>query len=370
MTLFFVFFISVIAGLHAYIGWRLIPRGKRWLWILVALSAASIPLTFVAGRYIAPVGAGRLIPLIGFTALGIMGIFAGLVFVRDLFLAGARVAVTDPARREFLRRASAIGVLGAGGAFITEGVISAARPPKVETVKIPIDGLPEALQGFRIAQISDTHLGPTLGRAFLEGVVSRTNELEPDLIAFTGDLADGYTSDLRFMVEPLADLRAKHGAFFVTGNHEYYWQPEEWTALVGEMGLTVLENDHRVLDVGGAKLAVGGVPDREAERTGAAAPDPEKAFEGADRADVKFLLAHRPESLYGAQRADVDLQVCGHTHGGQIFPMNILVYLAHPIVVGLGKFDKTWVYVNRGTAYWGPPMRTGGAGEITVLEFT
>ena len=202
-----------------------------------------------------------------------------------------------------------------------EGFVSAARPPALENVRVPIDDLPEALEGFRIAQISDTHLGPTLGKDFIADVVRRVNELEPDLIAFTGDLADGYVEHMRPVVEPLRDLRARHGAFFVTGNHEYYWRHREWTAQVRMLGIDVLTNEHRVVSVKGAKLAVGGVPDmRESERFDDRASDPEQAFIGAERVDVKLLLAHRPKSLYGAQRAGVHLQLCGHTPGGQIFP--------------------------------------------------
>jgi predicted MPP superfamily phosphohydrolase len=379
MAFFFVFMVLVVAAIHAYIGWRLIPaprfgsRGKKLLWGLIGLSAFSIPFTFIGGRLLDPGFAARIVAWVGFTALGLMGIVAGLVVVRELFLVGARLAPrgTDPSRREFLRRASSFGVLGVGGVIAAEGFVSAARPPAVEKVRVPIDDLPEALEGFRIAQISDTHLGPTLGRDFIADVVRRVNALEPDLVAFTGDLADGYVENMRPVVEPLRDLRAKHGAFFVTGNHEYYWRAGDWTARVRELGLDVLTNEHRVLSVGDASVAVGGVPDaRESERFDDRASDPVQAFAGADDVDVKLMLAHRPRSLYGAQRAGVHLQLCGHTHGGQIFPANILVYLAHPVVAGLKRFGETWVYVNRGTAYWGPPMRTGGAGEITLVELT
>lgn len=379
MPFFFILMVLIVLAIHTYIGFRLIPaprfgsRRKKMLWGLIGLSAASIPLTFVGGRFLDPGLASTALAWIGFTALGVMGIVAGLVVVRDLFLGGARLAPrgADPSRREFLRRASSFGVLGVGGVIAVEGFVSAARPPQLEKVRVPIDDLPEALEGFRIAQISDTHLGPTLGRDFLADVVRRVNELEPDVIAFTGDLADGYTVHMRPVVEPLRGLRAKHGAYFVTGNHEYYWRHEDWIGLARELGLNVLTNEHRVVSVKGAKLAVGGVPDaRESERFDERASDPLQAFAGADDVDVKVMLAHRPKSLYGAQRAGVHLQLCGHTHGGQIFPANILVHLAHPVVSGLKRFDDTWVYVNRGTAYWGPPMRTGGAGEITQVELT
>ena len=379
MTFFFIVVVLIVAAIHAYIGLRLIPaprfgsRGKKMSWGLIGLSAASIPLTFIGGRYLDPGVASKLLAWCGFMALGVMGIVAGLVFVRELFLGGARLVSrgTDPSRREFLRRASSFGVLGVGGVIVAEGLVGAARPPVVEKVRVPLDDLPGALEGFRIAQISDTHLGPTLGRDFIADVVARVNELEPDLIAFTGDLADGYVEHMRPVVEPLRDLRARHGAYFVTGNHEYYWRHGDWIARVQELGLDVLTNEHRVLAVGGARLAVGGVPDvRESQRFDDRASDPVQALAGADDVDVKLLLAHRPKSLYGARRAGAHLQLCGHTHGGQVFPANLLVHLAHPVVAGLKRFGDTWVYVNRGTAYWGPPMRTGGAGEITLVELT
>jgi hypothetical protein len=247
MPFFFVLMVLIVAAIHAYIGFRLIPaprfgsRGRKMLWGLIGLSAASIPLTFIGGRYLEPGVFSSLLAWFGFTALGVMGIVAGLVVVRDVFLGGARLATrgTDPTRREFLRRTSSFGVLGLGGVIAAEGFVSAARPPALENVRVPIDDLPEALEGFRIAQISDTHLGPTLGKDFIADVVRRVNELEPDLIAFTGDLADGYVEHMRPVVEPLRDLRARHGAFFVTGNHEYYWRHRDWIPQIEALGLDV-----------------------------------------------------------------------------------------------------------------------------------
>jgi predicted MPP superfamily phosphohydrolase len=375
IIIFFTILVVIVSGLHAYVGWRLIKpsklgaRARKLLWLLLLVSNVSILLAFVVGRIIEPGLLSTLLNWTGFTALGGIGIFSALVLFRDVFLVGASVPVRDPGRREFLRGASSIAVLGVGGFIGVRAVVQAARPPVVEDVPVDFPGLPDALQGFRIAQISDTHLGPTLRRPFLEDVVARVNALEPDLVAFTGDLCDGYVENSRDHVEPLSDLRAKHGAFFVTGNHEYYWGVDAWVDHLRSLGLAVLVNEHRVVDAGGAKLAVAGVTDLSAGRmVPAHESDAQKALAGAEDADFKLLLAHQPKSLYGAQRAGVDLQLCGHTHGGQVFPMSLLVHLAHPIVAGLGQFGSTWVYVNRGTAYWGPPMRTFGAGEITVVE--
>jgi len=374
ILIFLVVITAITAGLYFYIGWRLIrparlgAPAKRALWALVALLALSVPVTFVGGRYIAPGPAAKGLAWFGFSALGLMGIFAALVILRDLFLT-ATIPIKDPSRRELLRRASGFVVLGAGGFIAVRSIVLAARPPVVERVTVPVTGLPSALEGLRIVQISDLHLGPTLGRPFLEGVVQKVNDLDADIVAVTGDLADGYVEPMRGIVEPIKDLRAKLGVYFVTGNHEYYWNAEEWVDCVRGLGLDVLVNEHRVIERDGARIVVGGVTDLSAGQTlPAHESDVKKAFSGAGDADFRLLLAHQPKSLYAAQRAGVDLQLCGHTHGGQVFPMSLLVHLAHPIVSGIGRFGPTWVYVNRGTAYWGPPMRTTGAGEITVVE--
>jgi predicted MPP superfamily phosphohydrolase len=202
-------------------------------------------------------------------------------------------------------------------------------------------------------------------------VVDRVNDLSPDLIAVTGDLIDGTVEHLRHQVAPLGELRAPDGAFFVTGNHEYYWDAEAWCAEVARLGLTVLNNAHTVVRRGSASVVVAGVTDyTSARHLESHVSDPQKAIDGAPEAHLKLLLAHQPKTIVAAERAGFDLQVSGHTHGGQYFPWNLFVGLAHPFTVGLHPYRSTLIYVSPGTGYWGPPTRAGVPSEITLLRLT
>ena len=249
-----------------------------------------------------------------------------------------------------------------GAVLVTLVGMVAARRPRVVRVAVPIAGLPSDLAGFRIVQLSDLHIGPTIRRRFVDAVVDRANALQPDLVAVTGDVADGLVPDLREHVAPLGRLRAPHGAFFVTGNHEYFWDVRGWTLELERLGIEVLENEHRLLVQGNGRLVIAGVTDLSA------ASDPAAAIAGAPHSDVRVLLAHQPRSAFAAQVAGYDLQLSGHTHGGQYFPFNLLVRLFQPFVAGLHRLERMWLYVSRGTGYWGPPLRLGAPSEITLLE--
>ena len=249
-----------------------------------------------------------------------------------------------------------------GAVLVTLVGMVAARRPRVVRVSVPIADLPSDLAGFRIVQLSDLHIGPTIRRRFVDAVVDRANALRPDLVAVTGDVADGLVPDLREHVAPLGRLRAPHGAFFVTGNHEYFWDVRGWTHELERLGIEVLENEHRLLVQGNGRLVIAGVTDLSA------ASDPAAAVAGAPHSDVRVLLAHQPRSAFAAQVAGYDLQLSGHTHGGQYFPFNLLVRLFQPFVAGLHRLERMWLYVSRGTGYWGPPLRLGAPSEITLLE--
>jgi len=249
-----------------------------------------------------------------------------------------------------------------GAALLTLVGIVVARRPRVVRVTVPIADLPTDLAGFRILQLSDLHIGPTIRRPFVDAVVDRANALRPDLVAVTGDVADGLVPELREHVAPLGRLRAPHGAYFVTGNHEYYWDVRGWTRELERLGIEVLSNEHRMVVRGEGRLLVAGVTDLSA------ASDPAAAVAGAPPSDVRVLLAHQPRSAFAAQAAGYDLQLSGHTHGGQYFPFNLLVRLFQPFVAGLHRLESMWLYVSRGTGYWGPPLRLGAPAEITLLE--
>jgi predicted MPP superfamily phosphohydrolase len=254
--------------------------------------------------------------------------------------------------------------------FSTVTGLLIARRPRLVEVDIPVTGLAPALHGFSIAQISDLHVGPTIKRGFVERIVARVNCLKSDLIAITGDLVDGSVQDLSTHTAPLADLTARHGVYFVTGNHEYYSGERAWTAELRRLGLTVLKNQHVILHHDGATLLLAGVTDFSAHHFDSAQrSDPAAALEGATADRIpKILLAHQPSSAQAAEAAGYDVQLSGHTHGGQFWPWNLLVGYFQPFTSGLNRLQNLMVYVSRGTGYWGPPNRFVVPGEITRLR--
>jgi len=230
--------------------------------------------------------------------------------------------------------------------------------------------LPTGLHGFSIAQISDVHVGPTIKRAFVETIVQRVNDVGADMIAVTGDLVDGSVQQLATHTAPLAGLTARHGVYFVTGNHEYYSGEPAWSQEIRRLGLRVLKNEHVVLKHNGASLVLAGVTDYSAHHFDPAQrSDPAAALLGApDDAGAKVLLAHQPSSAMAAATAGFDVQISGHTHGGQFWPWNLFVHLFQPFSSGLHQLQGLWLYVSRGTGYWGPPNRFGVPSEITRIR--
>ena len=273
-------------------------------------------------------------------------------------------------RRAFLTHATSAGAAAIGGVSVGVGTAQARSGPVVEEITIPLPNLPEAFEGFRIAQISDVHVGLTIDADFISPIVDQVQALSPDLIAATGDFVDGSVATLRDEVAPLADLSAPEGVYFVTGNHEYYSGADEWTREFTRLGMRVLENEHVVLRRGDGELVIAGVPDIGSSRRSGVASDPAAAMVGAPAEAPKILLAHQPRSAFDAARAGFDLQLSGHTHAGQFFPWNLVVGLVHPVSRGLGRVRGMLVYVNRGTGYWGPPVRTMVPPEITLITLT
>ncbi|MCP4698695.1 MAG: metallophosphoesterase [Gammaproteobacteria bacterium] len=277
----------------------------------------------------------------------------------------------DLARRKFLLYSTNLGSLGASGALAGYGIFEARRCPGVVEIAIPTVGLPADLEGFRIVQFSDLHIGPTIKRDYVQGVVDRINGLSADLIVFTGDLADGPPDSLRNDAAPLAQLSAPRGCYFATGNHEYYAGVKAWMREIKRLGHTVLINEHRVISHGNGRILLAGVTDYQAGKyLQSHASSPRAALASAPANDIKILLAHQPRSVYAAAEAGFDLQLSGHTHGGQIIPWNLFVRLQQPYIAGLHRHKNTWIYVNRGSGYWGPPLRVGAPSEITVLTLT
>ncbi|MGW3890882.1 metallophosphoesterase [Micromonospora chokoriensis] len=276
----------------------------------------------------------------------------------------------DPGRRLLLARSAAIFAGLTATATVGYGVRTALGPPRLDRVQIPLAKLPRSMDGLRIATVSDIHLGPLRGRAHTERIVAAINRLDADLVAVVGDLVDGSVAELGSAAAPLRDLRSRYGNFFVTGNHEYYSGVEEWVQEVDRLGLRVLQNRRQEIQARGGVLDVAGVNDLDA--TGgsglAAGPDFAAALGDRDPSRPVVLLAHQPLAAVEAATYGVDLQLSGHTHGGQMVPFNLAVRLEQPVVSGLGEVDGTKVYVTNGAGFWGPPVRVGAEPQISLVE--
>ncbi|WP_328651670.1 metallophosphoesterase [Micromonospora sp. NBC_00330] len=275
----------------------------------------------------------------------------------------------DPSRRLLLARGAAI-FAGLTATGITGyGIRTALGPPHLDRVRIPLAKLPRSMDGLRIATVSDIHLGPLRGRAHTERIVAAINRLDADIVAVVGDLVDGSVAELGSAAAPLRDLRSRYGSFFVTGNHEYYSGVEEWVQEVDRLGLRVLQNRRQEIQARGGVLDLAGVNDLTGAGTGlAAGPDFAAALGDRDPSRPVVLLAHQPLAAKEAARYGVDLQLSGHTHGGQMVPFNLAVGLEQPVVSGLGEVDGTKVYVTNGAGFWGPPVRVGAEPQISLVE--
>lgn len=366
--------IAILGLLHAYVGWRLLPDlpidlGARLAGaLLLALSFAAMVLGLHA-RSIRRRAWSDRVAAAGLFAAGLFSSLCVLTIVRDLVLLAAIFPLSAGAVH-LLEAASACAVVALALLATGVGFANARRRARVVNVDIPLGGLPPALHGFTIAQVSDVHVGRTIKRKYVEAIVAAVNDLGADLIAVTGDLVDGPVQELAVHTAPLAALRARYGAFFVTGNHEYYSGEEAWRAELERLGLRVLTNEHVVLAHRGASIVVAGVTDYSAHRFDAAQrSDPEAALRGAPpQAGARILLAHQPRSAPAAARAGFDLQLSGHTHGGQFWPWTLFVRFQQPFTSGLHRLGNLWVYISRGTGYWGPPKRFGAPSEITLLR--
>ncbi|WP_280460330.1 metallophosphoesterase, partial [Nocardia carnea] len=266
-------------------------------------------------------------------------------------------------RRMLISRMAAGATVLAAGAVVGTGTYGVLDGPMVRRVTVPLAKLPAQAHGLRIALVSDLHLGPALARGFCERVVRTVNDTRPDLIALVGDLADGSVADLRAETEPLAGFSARFGTYFVPGNHEYYSDADAWLERVRELGMRVLLNERVSLP----DFDLAGVDDPAGSTVGRG-PDFAAALDGRDSERACVLLAHQPVVVHDSVRYGVDLQLSGHTHGGQLWPGNLIARLANPTVAGLELYGATALYVTRGAGAWGPPVRVAAPSDITVLE--
>jgi predicted MPP superfamily phosphohydrolase len=383
-TLFFFGFLAVVLGvlgfMHYYFWRRMVkdPGFSRPVQRFGTAATLALFLLLPISRILAKqFSFQQLFPLLwlAYLWLGILMLFFFFFLFTDslkVFYYASRCLVQrkqnrhDPSRRRFLAQALAssasVSVLGIS-AF---GIKKCLDPPKVNRLPINISELPPGFKGFSIVQISDIHIGAMSMRAELAEIVAMVNNLQPDLIAITGDLVDGDAAELASELAPLSKLKARHGVFFVTGNHEYYSDVEKWLPEIERLGITVLNNSRIEIRQGEETFILAGVTDYNAQRFGKQyAPDYAKALGGIAKTSKVILLAHQPRAVKEAAQYGVDLVLSGHMHGGQIWPFNYLTPLQQPYLKGFYRHKKTLLYVNQGTGYWGPPMRVGTYKEIS-----
>jgi predicted MPP superfamily phosphohydrolase len=347
----FLIALAIYSVAHLYIWWRLVLPLPSPIWqiatgILAAFSPSFPVIMRLRRRWKRE--AARPWLLVGF-------IWFGLIIY---LLLGALVSHVAVAVGANAREAAQVAMIAAA-AVVLAGLLNVARGPVVKRVRVPIAKLP--LPSYTIAHLTDVHIGPLIGREFAEQLVRRVNALKPDLIVITGDLVDGPLAELRPHIEPLRGLRARDGVYAVTGNHEYYWEFEPWLQHLRSLGIRILRNEHVTIR---DAFELAGVDDASYGE------DVGRAVEARDPAKPLVLLAHHPRTIARASEAGVDLQLSGHTHGGQLLPWGWLARLWDPQISGLGRFGQSWLYVSHGTGFWGPPLRVGTRCEIAAITLT
>jgi predicted MPP superfamily phosphohydrolase len=370
---------SIVGAAHGYVWLRLVHDpawGTPWgvlATLLLFCGWLSIPFTLNWGRRLSPPWAA-LVAWPGYAWLGasflLLVSVAAVDVLRVLLTLAVWAAGSAPVfAGGALEQTRAWSALAAAlGGSLVLSALWLGRRVVVRRVAVPLGKLPASLDGMTIVQLSDVHVGPTIGKRFLERVVDIVNALQPDVVAITGDLVDGTVLRLAPHVAPLSRLRARYGVFFVTGNHEYYAGVEEWCTHLTELGVRVLRNERVSIGDGEHSFDLAGVDDFSGRHFGNGhGADLGRALSGRDETREVVLLAHQPRAVVEAERAGVGLQISGHTHGGQIWPFNYLVRLQQPVTSGLARFGRSLIYVSNGTGYWGPPMRLGSPAEITEL---
>ncbi|MGD9619825.1 MAG: metallophosphoesterase [Mycolicibacterium sp.] len=381
--MFIVVLGSILGLMHLYVWKRMVKdttrpgRARRWLSALLIAAMALLLAALLGPRFFGASGAGWY-AWPGYFWFGLI-VYLVLVLlvlepVRRVLRSwtrpdrAERTPVDSVDRRAFLARAGAATAGVAAVGLVGTGAFSALGPPNLLRVPVRLNRLDPAFDGFRIAVVSDIHLGPLLGRAHTERIVAMINETEPDLVAVVGDLVDGTVDELGAAAAPLRDLVSREGTFFVTGNHEYFVEETAaWLTELERLGMRVLRNENTRIRRGTAEFDLAGVND-VAGTSRSDGPDFDRALDGLTATGPTILLAHQPVQIEQAAVRGVDLQLSGHTYGGQMWPFHYLVELAQPSLAGLSTVQNTQLFVTRGAGFWGPPVRLGAPPEISVLS--
>jgi predicted MPP superfamily phosphohydrolase len=372
--IFLAILILLLTAIHLYLWQRLVRdvTGRlRWRRLagIGLLGAMALILVTVLLQPAPSRALSVVLWWTGYLWLGVMFYLLVVLLVLELpVLAASRLPRrADPSRRRLLRQGAAI-VAGAAAVGVSGyGVSRAYRPPRVTRLVVPLARLDRRADGLRVAVVADIHVSPIWGAGRVERVVEIVNSLDADLITVVGDMTSAEVGEVRRAAAPLRGMRSRYGAFFVTGNHEYYNGYEEWIEAADELGLRVLRNERLEIAHRGGVIDLAGVNDREGSGYGDP-PDYRAALADRDPSRPVVLMAHQPVQVHEAARYGVDLQVSGHTHGGQVYPFDYLVRIEQPVVSGLSEVDGTLVYVTNGAGFWGPPMRVGADPDVTLLE--
>jgi predicted MPP superfamily phosphohydrolase len=362
---------AVLALLFVVPWWTLLFAGNHWPGWVTLLGTVVFAGALVAFPVLMIVGHGRQhrdwaarIADVELGVIWVLFVWSILGTVPRLILLAAGVA--DPARS----RISTAVVAAVSLVLLAWGYAEAMRVSRVRRVAVTIPRLGKAFDGLRVVLLTDTHYGPIDRARWSARVVEVVNTLEPDIVAHTGDIADGEVSERRAQAAPLGEVRAELGRDYVTGNHEYFSGAQRWVEHMAALGWEALHNRHVVVSRGDDKLIIAGVDDRTAAGSGVPGhhADHAAALAGADPELPVLLLAHQPQQIDGAVAHGVDLQLSGHTHGGQMWPFHYLVRLDQPVLQGLSRHgERTQLYTSRGTGFWGPPFRIFAPSEITLL---
>ena len=380
--MFFIVALTVFLLMHGYVGWRIIPTFN----LSPISSFVAYAITFILGFLpLLPIilringYESKIIDkisLIGYTSLGFFTLSFTFLLAKDFFSQFLSFVnnifneqqIVDESKRDFIKKSVSIGIIGLTGSATAYGFYKARKGPQVIKENIFLKNLPPEFENYKIAQISDLHVGPTIKRPYVEKVFDTIANVNPDMLAVTGDLVDGSVENLRSDLEPFKDMIARDGTFFVTGNHEYYSGVDRWLDETDRLGMTNLINSKTIIEKQGSEICIAGITDFRAHQIKKShRSNPKSALNNVRKNIPKIVLAHQPNSIFSVHDAGADLQLSGHTHGGQFVPFNFPTKLANTYLSGLYDHEGTQIYVNRGTGYWGPPLRLGIPSEITEI---
>jgi predicted MPP superfamily phosphohydrolase len=367
---YFIAVLLVVLALLFGVPWWTLVIAPHWPVAVTVIGTVIVVAALAAFPVLMFRGHGRGIDWAAWTGDTILGliwilfVWSVLGNVASLGLLAAGVA--DPTRSRLV----AVAVTAVAALLAVWGYVEAMRVPRIRRVEVRIPRLGAGLDGLRVVLLTDTHYGPIDRTRWSAGVVASVNALDADIVCHTGDIADGTVARRRAQSVHLGDVQARLARAYVTGNHEYFGEAEGWLNHMQELGWEPLHNRHLVLERDGARLILAGVDDRTAKSSGRPghAADHKAALAGTDPELPVVLLAHQPKQIDGAVSHGVDLQLSGHTHGGQIWPFHLLVRLEQPVLQGLTRHSvRTQLYTSRGTGFWGPPLRVFAPSEISLI---